>query len=185
MPAIRNSTLIKKFTDFFQLKHTDMLDSEAGRMLVPVITHPILPKLVYLRPTEAQLDNGDVVVPSGKKWRIKNVHLVWTSDANAGNRSILLEATDPAGADQFDVRAIAFQTASKAVRYEFYHGAPHTESANELSQNIPIPDMQLREGTTFFLVDESGVAAGDTVTGAVFIVEESDVLEDEIEDRAV
>jgi len=154
-------------------------------MLVPVITHPILPNIIYLRPSETQMDDGDVRVPAGKKWKILNVHAVWTSDANAGNRSILLEAVDPAGADQFDVRAVAFQAASLAVRYEFYHGAPHTVSANLLSQNIPIPDLVLREGTSFFLVDEVGVAAGDTLTGTVFIVEESDLLEDEIEDRTV
>lgn len=183
MPVIRNSSLFKKFTDFFQLKSNDFLDSEAGRMLVPVITHPIPPLIVSFTPTEAQWASG-IPVPAGKKWKILLANVGWISDVNAGNREIMIQIFD-AGNMLVEHASRNFQAASLQVNYCFFVGAPSVGSSSGLFQSIAIPDLFLTEGQLITIVDFSGIAAGDTVDNSLLIVEEEDILENEIETRAV
>lgn len=184
MPIIRNSTLIKKFVDFFGLKVGDSLDSEAGALLLPVITHPILPLIVTLAPTEAQFAAG-IFVPAGKKWRLQLVHLDWTSDVNVGGRVITIRITDGnTGIVLYRLGSRNFQAASLSIDYQFGIGLTHTGSASGLHQTIPLPaDLVLLEGTEIVITDEAGIAVGDTVAGGFICVTEEDTLENEVENN--
>lgn len=183
MPAIRNSELIKKFTDFFRLKTNDMLDSEAGRMLVPVVSVPILPTIVRFTPTEAELATG-IDVPSSRKWRILSLFLRWTSDANAGNREIKILVNDPVtGERMFENASRNFQAASLAVGYNFFPDGNSVGSSSGLFQEIAIPNVILSEGSRITVSDGEGIAAGDTVTNATLIVEEEIVTDGEFIER--
>lgn len=188
MGQIRNLRLINKFFKFFDLKGGDRIDGQTGNIFVPVITHPILPKIVYLQPTEAQWCAG-VFVPAGKKWRIKNLQVIWTSDANAGARSIIFQVFDSAagiggGVETFRAISRNFQAASLIVGYQFFPGANNVGSADVLGQDLAIPDFWMTEGQSMFVLDLASIAAGDSLT-SFLIVEEEELLTDEFEDRVV
>lgn len=181
MPLIRNSSLIKKFTDFFKLKVTDSLSSEAGRQFVPVITHPILPLIVTLTPNESEFSSG-IVVPAGKKWKVKQIHFTFTSDVNAGNRELQLRFIDGgANVISYLVASRNFQAASLIVDYNFGVGLSHVGSSSGLHQTIPLPDFVLLEGSSIQIVDVNAIAVGDTIAQGYICIEEEDVLEDEVE----
>lgn len=182
MPAIRHSQLFKKFTDFFQLKTNDFLDSEAGRMLVPVVNVPIPPLIRRFDLSEVDFFTG-IAVPAGKKWRILNIHIAWTSDVNAGNREIALEIDKTTNLDnQLFVAARNFQAASLVVNYNFFPGASNTGSASGLFQDISIPpDLILTENNSIYVFDNAGIAGGDTAANGTLLVEETDVLEGELD----
>jgi len=186
MPTIRNSTLIKKFTDFFGLKTNDFLGSEAGRMLVPVITHPILPLIVTFTPTETEFATG-IRVPAGKKWKLKQIFFVWTSDANAGNRVLELRITD--GFTSFESLRIASrnnQATGIVTNYNFAIGLSHVGSGSGLHQTIPLPsELFLLEGSRIRIADSAAIAVGDSLTGGWICVEEENILEDEVENDRV
>lgn len=183
MPAIRNSELIKKFTDFFRLKTTDMLDSEAGRMLVPVVSVPINPTIVRFTPTEAEFDSG-IRVPANRRWRIIAISFDWTSDVNAGNREIRILVNDPISGDRFfHLTSRNFQIASLTVAYNFFPLANSVGSASGLFQEISIPDMILSEGTRIIVDDSAAIAIGDTMTNACLIVEEEIAVDGEFVSR--
>lgn len=183
MPAIRNLQLIKKFTDFLQLKHTDMLDSEAGKMLIPVVSVPILPTRVQFTPTEAELATG-IRVPAGVKWKLKSIFVRWTSDVNAGNREIRIVINNPdTGNGIFINRSRNFQAASLVIDYNFFVGANDVGSASGGSQVISIPDINLVEGTRITVTDFAVISAGDTATLSTFVVEEETLTEIEAVDR--
>lgn len=184
MPSIRNSQLFKKFTDFFQLKSNDFLDSEAGRMLVPVVNVPIPPKIIRFDLNEAQFFTG-IVVPGGKSWKILNVYLEWTSDVNAGNREIALEidkSGDGTLDNQFFVASRNFQAASLTQMYNFFPGASDTGSASATTQNISIPpNLVLTERNAIYVFDNASIAVGDTVANGTLLIEETDLMENQFE----
>lgn len=56
MAAIRNTTLIKRFTDFFKLKTGDMLDGDVTPLIVPTVNIQIPSGL--MRVAQANLSDG-------------------------------------------------------------------------------------------------------------------------------
>lgn len=175
MPAIRNSFLIKRFTDFFKLKTNDFLDSEAGRMLVPVITEPIPVNIVEI--SDVVLNENDKIftVPAGKQWKLLHAFASFTSDANAGNRRIILIIRNPADSSLWLARALNVQVASTTENYNFQRGIQEATEASATLHFVPLPlEVILPAGFDIRIRDENNIAAGDDMTVRM-LVEEIDV----------
>lgn len=187
MAKIRNLDLLKKFVDFFQFKTGDFIGTEVGDKIVPVVAIKIPSTFLRLTPTEAQMRAG-VQVPSGKKWKIISIRILWVSDVNAGNREIILEIYSP----DFNTAMMAiasrnFQPASVSVSYSFFAGAgdPVGSSSGDI-QTLPLPEkLWLQENSHILLYDFVEFAAGDTVPEVEWVIEERDAGSDEFEERAV
>jgi len=143
--------------------------------------------IVTFTPNEAQFANG-IAVPGGKKWKLKLVHIEWTSDVNAGNRVIELRIRDQGvgGVDIYKAASRNNQAASLVTHYNFVIGISHVGSGSGLHQTIPLPDLSLTEGMLITLADSASIAAGDSIAHGYIYVEEESVLENEIEsDRVI
>jgi len=180
MPAIRNSELIKEFTDLFELKTNDFLESEAGRMLVPVINTPV-------RPTIKRFTfNGAVgslafraTVPTGKKWKILNLGLDYVASAEAGNRTITVEIQPVSG---FTVHAVQARNVQIASTTEFYTWIAGFSDVSEIIAGfhiLPLPSGIMLEGHTIFVLDFQGVSETDSMKMEL-VVEETSIFNKEL-----
>jgi len=175
MPLIRNSFLIKRFTDFFKLKTTDMLDSEAGRMLVPVITEPIPANIRQVIDTTLNNSDKTITVPSGKQWKILYGLVNFVATATVGSRRVKVILEDDSGNDLYIIEARNSQTASTTEDYSLGQFGDTFESL-ATQHTLPIPVRAiLPENFRIHVLDSTGVdAAADDMT-IRFIVEEIDV----------
>lgn len=190
MPAIRNSSLFKKFTDFFGLKTNDMLDSEAGRMLVPVITHPILPLIVRFAETVTNLTDGiRITVPAGRKWEVVHLSFTVIADAGVGNRFMKIQIRtlidDVQDKAPWNMESSAAQAASQTFDYNCIKGIGLvSQSVNGIIQ-MPLPtEILMTEGDDIEITDRAGISTGDIIH-FFMIVKEENLLENELETRAV
>ena len=90
MPNIRNLQLLKRFTDLFKLKTNDTLSSEAGRMLVPVVSLSIYPGDIQVnsanRATTGSLT--PLTASTSKKTFVTGVLLAYMHDVVADSTAI-------------------------------------------------------------------------------------------------
>jgi len=175
MPAIRNSSLIKRFTDFFKLKTTDMLDSEAGRMLVPVITEPVPKNIIQISDVIVNDSDKSLTVPSGKQWKVLYGHILFITTATVGDRRISLQIIDENNNIIYIVEALNVQAASLTERYTFGQFGDVSESVGN-RHLIPIPhDTILPENFDLRVFDIGAVDATADDLIVRMIVEEIDV----------
>lgn len=138
MPAIRNSALIKRFTDFFKLKTNDFLGSEAGRMLVPVITEPIPVNIIKINDEVLNDADKTFTVPSGKQWKLLYGRFFLVSSAQAGNRRMRFRVTDSDNNEFYSLDARNNQAASVTEAYILGNFVDVEETVNQI-HTIPIP----------------------------------------------
>jgi len=175
MPAIRNSSLIKRFTDFFKLKTTDMLDSEAGRMLVPVITEPIPLNLTQVIDTALNDSDKTITVPSGKQWKILYGRIRLITSANAGNRNLRFQVQDPSGNIFYVINALNVQVASTTENYSLGQFGDVLE-ANSTFHTLPLPvNLILPENFVIRIFDSAAIDAAVDDLDIRIVVDEVDV----------
>ena len=90
-------------------------------------------------------------------------HVEYTSSATAGNRQILLQLINEAGAVVFDSHAGATQAASLTYHYSFLQGIYRETSVVALSIQVPFPkDFVIPPGYTLKVFDQTNVDSADT-----------------------
>jgi len=175
MPVIRNSILIKRFTDFFKLKRGDTLDSDAGKMLVPVISLSVPP--VLKRIVDVALNDSDktLTVPSGKQWKWRYGLALFVTSATVGNRRIILEIRDAGGNNFYRMFSLNATAASTTDNFVFGNFGDTAEDAGG-NMTLPIPtECILDENFQIRIFDSAAVdAAADDLTIRL-VVEETDV----------
>ena len=175
MPVIRNSELIRRFTKYFKLKVNDFLDSEAGRLIVPVVNLPVPPNIVQI--SDVILNNSDktITVPSGKQWKILYGFINFISTAEVGSRRISVNFLDENSNILFQVRALNTQTASLTETYTLGQFEDVTEpeiGSHYLS--IPVNSI-LDENFIVRVFDAAAIAAVADDMTIRLIVEEIEV----------
>lgn len=177
MPNIRNLALIKRFTEYFKLKTNDMLDTNAGRMLVPVVNLPVPPDIKQI--VDVVLNDSDktLTVPTGKQWKLIYGNMLLIASAQAGNRSIEFSLRDEGGNVLYSIVSLNVQVASTTERYMFGQFADTSESVGTFHL-MPIPNsVILPSNFQIRIRDRAGIdPAVDDMTIRL-IVEETD-LED-------
>lgn len=175
MPAIRNSQLIKRFTDFFKLKTNDFLDSEAGRMLVPVITEPIPKNVVQIIDVALNDSDKTIIVPSGKQWKILYGQVAFTTTAEVGGRRISFRVRDASNNILYIVDALNAQTAGLSEQYSYGQFGEPSEGVSG-RQLLPIPvNLILSEDFNIRILDSSAIDAAADDLLIRLVVEEIDV----------
>lgn len=175
MPLIRNSSLFKRFTDFFKLKTNDFLDSEAGRMLVPVINLPLPPNIIEISDTVANNSDKVITVPAGKQWKILYGHIVFSTSANAGNRRIEINIRNAADDRLYEIGALNVQVASTSENYVLGQYGDTGESF-AATHTLPIPINLILSGTFDIRVfDNAAIDAAADDMDIRLIVEETDI----------
>ena len=173
MPAIRNSELIKRFTDYFKLKTTDFLDSEAGRLIVPVVNLPVPRNIVQVSDVVANDTNKTLSVPTGKQWKILFGNVTYTTTAGAGNRLLTFRISDGTNVVHH-VNALNVQVASTTEHYALGNYGDVAE-ANAGFHTIPLPvDLVIPEGFGLNVFDTGGIDGNDDMVIRL-IVEEIEV----------
>lgn len=175
MPTIRNLALLKRFTDYFKLKAFDSLDSQAGRMLVPVVNLPV-PANVILVP-DVTLNDIDkrFTVPDGKQWKILTVFVELVTTATAGNRRIQLRIDSAGGARLWNTSALNVQIASTTERYNFQRGTQEPTEPLATQHFIPLPlETILPSGFSIRIQEVVAVDVLDDMTVQI-LLEETDV----------
>ena len=175
MPNIRNLALIKRFTDYFRLKANDMLDSNAGRMLVPVVSIPVPPNIIELIDVALNDSNKNFVVPSGKQWKLLYGSFTLITSANAGNRQMRISFFDGANNVFYRSTAANVQTASVTENYAAGQFGDSAETTTQ-QHTLPIPvNSILPGGFQINIADSFGIdAAGDDLSIRL-IAEETDL----------
>jgi len=175
MPKIRNLDLIKRFTDYFKLKFTDSLDSEAGRTLIPVVMLPVPPKILQLNDILANDSDKNFIVPAGRQWKLLYGHIILTTTASAGNRRIRFILEDADGNRLYLIDAILVQVASTTERYSLGQFGEPLENVAAV-HHLPIPvNVILPENFRIHILDSAAIdAAADDLTLRL-IVEETDI----------
>lgn len=175
MPAIRNSELLRRFNKFFKLKTHDFLDSEAGRMLVPVVSVPVPANVIQIEDIILNDSDKTITVPSGKQWKLLYGIVVLVTTATVGNRTISFRLQDASGNVVFRMDTAATQAASLTESYIFGSFGDIFESSAGI-HFFPLPDQTiLPEGFSIRILDASNVdAAADDMT-IRFMIEETEV----------
>lgn len=176
MPSIRNLALIKRFTDYFKLKTNDMLDSEAGNMLMPVVSIPVPPNIVVVRDVKLNDSDKTITVPVGKQWKILYASIRFIASAQAGNRRIQIIINDDNSNIVWDLSAINVQVASTTERYMLAPGVSNSQEDFAGRHVIPLPSEAILGGGFIFRFLDSAaidVAVDDMIINMV--VEETDV----------
>lgn len=175
MPSIRNSNLIKRFTDFFKLKTGDFLSPEAGRMLVPVITEPIPKNIIQIIDVLANDSDKTFTVPSGRQWKFLFGFAQLTTSAQAGNRSVRFDVLDTDGNLVHIIDSLNVQVASTTEFYNFGQYGDVAESRAS-SHLIPLPvNLILLEGFSIRIADVAAIDAAVDDLSVRFMVEEIDL----------
>lgn len=176
MPLIRNSELIKRFTDFFKLKSGDFLDTEAGRLLVPVVMVPVPENIVQVSDTAANDSDKTFTVPSGKQWRVLWGFASFVTSAQAGNRRMAFRIQDENNNVIFESKSLNVQVASVTELYNFLPGISDTSESVAALHMMPFPrNTILPENFSMRILDAAVVdAAVDDLTIRL-IVEETEV----------
>jgi len=175
MPAIRNSELIKRFTDYFKLKTQDSLSSEAGRLLVPVVTLPVPENIRQI--TELSLNDSDktLSVPVGKQWKLLYGIITLTTTATAGNRRMNLRFRDPDGNDLYVINALNVQVASTTESYSLGQFSDVVESV-AIRHLLPIPNRAILPSEfQVRIFDSAAIAAAADDMLIRLVVEEIEV----------
>lgn len=175
MPVIRNSSLIKRFTDYFKLKIGDGLDSEVSPLIVPTINQPLPVNIEQISDLSLNNSNKTFIVPSGKQWRLLFGHIAFTTTATVGSRKITFILEDAEENDLFLIHASGGQIASLTNFYSFQTSSNLQAIGPDLFL-IPIPGRTiLPENFRIHILDSKSVdpAADDLIVR--FIVEETDM----------
>jgi len=176
MPSIRNSEILRRFNRFFRLKTNDFLGSEAGRMLVPVITEPIPKNIIQISDVTLNDSDKTFTVPSGKQWRLLYGAVTLVSTATMGNRQVGIRFEDADGNIVWRFLANATQAASLTEHYILNPNADDVSEATGNRHVLPIPrESWLPENFRVHILDTIVVdAAADDLT-IRFVVEEIEV----------
>jgi len=175
MPTIRNLALIKRFTDYFKLKSFDMLDSQAGRMLVPVVNLPVPPNVVQIGDALANDSDKTFTVPAGKQWKLLYGFLTLITTATAGNRQIQFRALDEIGNLIYAQNAVNVQVASTTEFYSLGQFGDVAESSATI-HSLPIPvNLILNENQAIQIIETAAVDAAADDMRVRLIIEETDV----------
>lgn len=174
MPAIRNSSLIKRFTDFFKLKVGDMLDGRVTPLIVPTINMPVPKKIVQIIDVEINDSDKTITVPSGKQWKLLFGTFLFATTVVVGDRQIIVRFMDSSNI-LYEIRALNVQIASTTERYNLGQFSDVSEAVTS-RHLLPIPvNVILPEDFQIRIFDVNGVdiTADDLTIGLV--VEEIDV----------
>lgn len=175
MPLIRNSSLFKRFTDFFKLKTNDFLDSEAGRMLVPVINLPVPPDIKTIIDVALNDSDKTFTVPSGKQWKLLYGFINFSATASAGNRIIQVDFRDAGGNTLYRVRALNAIIANGVENLSLGQFSNVLESVAG-THHLPIPvNSILGSGFDLRIFDSAAVDAAADDMIIRLIVEETDL----------
>lgn len=175
MAAIRNSSLIKRFTDFFKLKTGDMLDGEVTPLIVPTINFPIPPNIQEIIDVAANDSDKTITVPSGKQWKILSIYVTLATTATVGDRNIRIDFRDAGNDLILEIQPVAVQAANLSFRYVYFPAIARVGVNSNIIQYIPIPNLILPGGFDLRVFDSAVVdAAADDMTIRM-IVEETDL----------
>lgn len=175
MPAIRNSELFKRFTDFFKLKTTDFLDSEASSQIVPVVSMPLPTNINEIIDTSLNNSDKTLTVPSGKRWKLLYGTVELITTAIVGDRQFEFIIEDASGQFLYVVRAAAVQAASLTERYSLGQFGDVAQTVDG-RHTIPIPvNSILPESFRIQILDAASIdPTADDMTIRL-IVEETEV----------
>lgn len=176
MPVIRNSNLIKRFTDYFKLKVGDFLDAEAGRMLVPVVNLPLPLNIRVISDISLNDSDKTITVPAGKQWKIHSIFVSYVATAVAGNRRLRIRISNDSNNDVWDLIALNVQIANTTEFYMFQAGGVSVTEDSAARHIIPIPkDTILPEDFRIRINDQNAVdAAADDMVIRI-LIDETDI----------
>jgi len=175
MPRIRNNSIAKRFTDFFKLKVTDSLDSEAGRLIVPVINFPLPANIFEVIDAALNDSNKTIVVPAGKRWKILYGQIILITTASAGNRNMQIRFRDSNGNEIYRIGTLNVQVASTTERYNLGQFGDIAESATGI-HSFPIPINMILDGNfEIQILDSQAIDAAADDLFINLIVDETDV----------
>lgn len=174
MPAIRNSSLIKRFTDFFKLKVGDGLDNEVTPLIVPTVNMPMPVKLFEIQDVSLNDSNKTLTVPTGKQWKIIYGSILLTTTATVGDRQFEIKIRNASSDVIYILRSAAVQAASLTEQYTLGQFGDVAQTVDG-RHTIPIPvNCILDENFQIQVLDTSVIAptADDLIIR--IIVEEID-----------
>lgn len=157
MPAIRNPSLLKRFTDFLRLKTGDMLDGQVTGLIVPVINIPV--------------DNREIKSESATASDALSA-TIFTTNAERDtyligfDLSIAKSALAPSTNSQ--IQATPFGEALKAIARINYE--PLTAGDHRGNVMLPVP-MKLARNSTIAVLNTSATASIDA-TAIIYFYEE-------------
>lgn len=156
-----------------------MLDSEAGRMLVPVVNLPLPPNIRTVLELSANDSSKTLTVPDGKQWKILYGAINFTTSATVGNRRIRLLVSDSGANELWIKSALNVQTASLTERYSFQPGGVESTEDNTGEHIVAIPtEFYLSEGFTMLFSDVGAVDAAADDMLLSLVVEETDLTDE-------
>ena len=92
------------------------------------------------------------------------IHVIFTSDATAGNRQLEMELLDPSGNVIMDMHAGVTQAASLTRHYEFIPGIFRETAFIDGTINVPLPTgMAVPGGYSVRVKDNANVSVSDTM----------------------
>lgn len=105
-------------------------------------------------------------VPNNEIWKINWAHIIFTSTATVGDRSVEIEITDADSNDVLDVHPGSVQAASNTYHYVYLQGIYRETSFTLNVMQVPIPkDFYLQPGWTIRFYDSAAIdAAADDMT---------------------
>lgn len=175
MPKIRNQELVKIFNSYFKFKANDMLDIEAGRLIVPVVALPVPKKIVVISDILLASSDKTFTVPVGKQWKLLYGTIILTTSATVGDRNMRINFRDLVNNNIYDTRRLNVQIASTVERYTLgQYDRPSEDSPTIHLLPIPVNSI-LPENFNIRIFDESAVdPTGDDMT-VFLVVEEIEV----------
>lgn len=174
MAAIRNSSLIKRFTDFLRLKTGDMLDGEITPLIVPTINQPVPLRITQIIDVALNDSDKTLTVPSGKQWRVLYGFVQLTTTATTGNRRIEVAFRDENDNVVYRVLGFNVQIASTTEEYIIGQFGDLAESLTTV-HTLPTPiNAFLKENFSIRVFDNAAIAAAADDLTIRLIIEEID-----------
>lgn len=128
-------------------------------------------QLVPLALPQPAVTIGFTLPVTGAYWlRLAALSVALVSDANAGNRQVVLDVADGDSNVVARIPPAAVQAASLTIRYSWAIGCPPAAPANGTSQLAPLPALILPVGWQY-LISIVGVQAGDRFGALTGLVE--------------
>lgn len=175
MASIRNSSLIKRFTDFFKLKVGDGLDNEVTPLIVPTVNQPLPINIFEVIDVEINDSDKVITVPSGKQWKILYGSIRLVTTAIVGDRQFEISFRNSNDNFIYVIRAAVTQTASLTENYNLGQFGDVAQTVDG-RHTLPIPvNLILSEGFDVHILDTAAIdVTGDDLIIRL-IVEEIDV----------
>lgn len=124
------------------------------------------PPIVTVRNATANQSSKSFTVPAGEQWKLNWAHVILTTDATVGNRSIAMDVLDVSSNVLLDMTASVVQAASLTRHYQFLQGIYRETSFILDELEVPMPqDLWLTTGMVLRFRDEAAIApAADDMT---------------------